>query len=56
MREGTIVFDAVTAGVDRRAQEYIGELIHDLLLEEGIAPCAFVWDLVVNWEGEEAEQ
>lgn len=53
MKEGTFVFDADSAGVDRRAQDYIGELVHELLLEEGIAPCAFGWELVVSWEAED---
>jgi hypothetical protein len=55
MEKGFIVFDADSAGVDRRAREYIGELVHELLSEQGIDPCAFGWELVVSWEAEENE-
>ena len=53
MEKGFIVFDADSTGVDRRAQDYIAELVHELLSEQGIAPCAFGWELVVSWEAEE---
>ena len=53
MNEGTFVFDADSAGVDRRAQDYIAELVHELLLNHGITPSAFSWGLVVDWETEE---
>ena len=49
-----MVFNSSSAGVDRRAQDYIAELVHELLLEAGIDPCAFGWELVVSWEAEES--
>jgi hypothetical protein len=48
-----MVFNSSSAGVDRRAQEYIGELVHELLTDAGIDPCAFGWELVVDWDEEQ---
>ena len=55
MSEGTFVFGAYSAGVDRRAQDYIGELVHELLVDHGITPCAFSWNIVVDWELDEED-
>lgn len=48
-----MVFNSSSAGVDRRAREYIGELVHELLTDAGIDPCAFGWELVVDWDEEQ---
>ena len=45
-----MVFNSDSEGVDRRAQEYIRELAHELLTERGIEPEAIGWELVVDWD------
>jgi len=46
-------FDASSEGIDRRAREYIAELVHELLTDAGIKPEAFGWELVVDWDEEQ---
>jgi len=48
-----MVFNSSSEGIDRRAREYIAELVHELLTDAGIKPEAFGWELVVDWDEEQ---